>query len=261
MRSPPRWADEVTRLLAWRVEEACLNAWPALRSVLWSGWLLQFGEGLSRRANSISPLRPDAALVAGDLEHFAGIYRAQGLPLIVRVVSLLDSSIERELDRRGFAAEGETCTLFGELSGARPVDPDAEVHSELGAEWLAAMSRLQNHSPAQSAIYRRVIERIVLPVGFAALRRDGEIAAVAYGAIHDGLLCCESVIVSDHRRGQGCGTRLMTALFGWAANNGARAACLQVVAANTAGRALYRRVGLDTELHRYHYRRAPSPAR
>lgn len=249
----------MTRPLPWRIEEACLNAWPGLRSALWAGWLLQFSEGLSRRANSVSPLCADAALIAGDLEHFGSLYGAQGLPLIVRVVSLLDPGIERELDRRGFVAEGETCTLFGELIAAEPGDPDADVRPRPDTEWLDAMSVLQNHSTAQSAIYRRVIERIVLPAGFAAVRREGEIIATAYGAIHDGLLCCESVVVSERWRGERYGIRLMNALFGWGARNGARAACLQVMAANTAGRALYRSVGLTTETHRYHYRRAPAP--
>jgi uncharacterized protein with PIN domain len=35
---------------------------------------------------------------------------------------------------------------------------------------------------------------------------------------------------------------------------------LQVEASNTAGRALCDSVGMTTELHRYHYRRAPIPA-
>jgi ribosomal protein S18 acetylase RimI-like enzyme len=248
----------MTRDLAWRVEDACFNAWPALRSVFHGDWLLRFGEGVSRRSNSVNPMRADVSSIAPHLAPFAELYRAQDLPLIVRVPSLISSSIDRELEQHGLGFEGESCVLHGDLSGRAPTsDPATEVLSQATEHWLAAMSALQRHSPAQAATYRRVIAMIALPAAFALLRRDGEIVATAYGAIHDGLLCCESVVVSDRYRGHGHARRMMTALFAWAASNGAEAACLQVAADNVAGLALYRSIGL-TELHRYHYRRAPS---
>ena len=50
----------------------------------------------------------------------------------------------------------------------------------------------------------------------------------------------------------------MSALYAWAAAQGARGVCLQVEAGNKAGRALYDGLGMKTELSRYHYRRQPS---
>jgi ribosomal protein S18 acetylase RimI-like enzyme len=41
--------------------------------------------------------------------------------------------------------------------------------------------------------------------------------------------------------------------MGWARRAGVNRACLQVVADNAAGRALYRKLGFRTELYRYHY--------
>lgn len=249
----------MTRELAWRVEDACFNAWPALRSVYHGDWLLRFGEGVSRRSNSVNPLRAEVASIVPHMARFAELYRGQNLPLIVRVPSLLGPDLDRALEQHGFGSEGESCVLYGGLSGRTfSCNQATEVSRQPSEQWLAAMSKLQQHSPAQAATYRRVTAMIALPAGFAILHHDGEIVATAYGAIHDGLLCCESVIVSDRYRGQGHGQQMMVALFGWAASNGARAACLQVAADNVAGLALYRSIGLDTELHRYQYRRAPA---
>jgi len=43
--------------LASRVEETCLNAWPALQEVHYDGWLLRLADGKTRRTNSVNVLR------------------------------------------------------------------------------------------------------------------------------------------------------------------------------------------------------------
>jgi len=73
-------------------------------------------------------------------------------------------------------------------------------------------------------------------------------------------LCYESVITDPRRRRQGLGRRTIGALAAWGRDGGATGVCLQVEATNAPGRALYDGFGLKTELYRYHYRRAPSPA-
>ena len=117
------------------------------------------------------------------------------------------------------------------------------------------MAELQGQTPEQAAVYRRVVESIVVPAGFASLREEGEWAALAFGALHEGWLCCESVVADPRRRGRGHARRLMSALLAWGAARGARAVCLQVAADNAPALALYRSLGLRRELYRYHYRR------
>lgn len=243
--------------LGWSAEQACLNAWPALHSIFHGDWLLRFADGLSRRANSVNPLRPDARPMAEALSALSELYRAQGLPLIVRAPTFLDGGIERELEAGGFRSEGESCVLYGDIPDvARKSVGSVQIATHPDDDWFAAMRALQRHSAAQATTYRRIIDGIVVPTGFASMRRDGDIVAVAYGALHDGLMACESVVVSERYRGQGIGTTLMAELYGWAEQQGARGICLQVEAANERGRALYRSLGLRTELYRYRYWRA-----
>ena len=68
--------------LSWRIEETCFNAFPSLKQVLFGDWLLRFSAGLSRRANSVNPLRPDRADSAAAIEAAEALYRVQGLPTI-----------------------------------------------------------------------------------------------------------------------------------------------------------------------------------
>src|SRR6185312_15056851 len=61
--------------------------------------------------------------------------------------------------------------------------------------WLARMGRLQNYSPGQLDAYGRVVGALTVPAAFAALSVEGEIAAMAFGAVHRGHVSYESVIV------------------------------------------------------------------
>ena len=246
--------------LSWRIEETCFNAFPSLQQVLFGNWLLRFSAGLSRRANSANPLRPECAGIAAAVAAAEALYRARGMPTIFRVPSIADPALDRELTARGYASEGESCVLYGALdalrAGSGAADPAVRLGQSPDAAWLRAMARLQGHSPAHRAIYRRIVGAIAIPARFALLTVDGLPAALAYGAIHDGILCYESVITDPGRRRQGYSRRIIASLASWARASGATGACLQVEAGNTPARTLYRGLGL-AELYRYHYRREP----
>ena len=241
--------------LEWQVDETCLNAWPALREVLLDGWLLRFSNGLTRRANSANPLLP---VGHADIAASEALYRRLGLPAIFRVLTLIEQSVDERLAAAGYTSEGESCVLYGaigEIETAR--DPEVRLLSQATPEWLAAMAALQQHTQQQAEIYRGIVSQIAIPTAFAALSADGGVVALAYGAIHNGLLCYESVITDSRGRRQGYGRRIITALAAWAKEGGAHGACLEVEADNTPARALYDAIGVKRELYRYHYRREP----
>ena len=246
--------------LEWRVEETCLNAWPALRQVLLDGWVLRFSEGLTRRANSVNPLK-GARGTGGDLiAACEALYRRRGLPTIFRLPSIIAPDLEERLEALGYGREGESCVRYGDLSAVETAgDADVQLLPRPTREWFAAMAALQNHGSEQRRIYRRIVGSVAIPAAFAALAIDGEFVALAYGAIHDRLLCYESVITDPRRQRRGYARRIVAGLAAWAREQGAEGACLEVEAHNTGALALYDDVGLKTELYRYHYRRGPAP--
>ncbi len=248
----------VERSLSWRVEETTLNAFPSLRQIVYRDWLLRFSDGFTRRANSINPRAARIETLDADIETCAALFARSGQRPIFRVPEICEARLEGRLERLGYAAEGRTLTLFGDLGEVDSrTDAAAELLSQPSREWLEAMGALQQRSPAQNAIFARIMSAIAVPAAFAALRENGEITAMTLGAVHDGLLCFESVVTGERHRGKGHARRLLAALNAWAAGLGARGVCLQVEATNEAGRALYDRLGLKTTLYTYHYRRAP----
>lgn len=246
--------------LAWRVEETCLNAWPALREIVLDGWLVRFSEGLSRRNNSANPLSASSAISDAVIAEATAFYQRHERPAIFRIPSIAAPAADRVLERAGFTAEAETCVLHGEIDGVDTTTATAvTLLPRADRVWFQAMSALQGHTPEQAHTYRRIIAAISVPAAFAAIRGDeGRLVALAYGVIHNGMLCYESVVTDSRQRRCGHARRIVTTLAGWAKAQGATEACLQVVAENAPARALYDGIGLTGEVYRYHYRRAPA---
>lgn len=243
--------------LAWRVEEACLNAWPAPRQAILGGWLLRAAGGPTRRVNSVNPLRGGPRDPAPLLAGFEALYAGLGQPAIFRVPEIAPG-MDVALERAGYTLEGETCTLHAGLDRTGPTaEPDIAMTPEPGEDWLRAWAALNGADDERLRRHRAMTAAILLPRRFAATRHGGEIAAIAYGVLHDGLLVVESVATRPALRRRGLAARTVGALLAWAAGQGARGACLQVEAGNAPARALYRRLGFETELYRYHYRRQP----
>ena len=238
------------------VEEACLNAWPALKEIFYDGWLIRLAEGQTRRTNSVNVIGAGRYALDDKIAHCERIYRDHGQPLYFRIRSTDDPALERALATRDFQAEGETRTLYRNFAKTPPPAPDprAEITKRPDAEWLAAHARFAGH--AEDRMRNRLLDLVALPIAFAAVRDTrGRIVSVGYGAVHDRLVSLQWVATDPALRRQGLSQATLSGLLHWAqASAGARGACLQVVADNMAAVRLYERLGFDRELYRYHYR-------
>jgi GNAT superfamily N-acetyltransferase len=174
----------------------------------------------------------------------------------VRIPSLLGAEPDRFLEARGYSAEGLSLTLIGPLQDRAPAG-DVELSSVPSPEWLAAQNRINGRAGDTAKVFDEVLAAIDVPAAYAAVRREGRLVSAAYAAAGDGWLCLEAVATDPDWRGQGLAGEVVSALMAWGAGQGARAAGLQVQADNASAQALYRRLGLERELYRYHYRKAP----
>ena len=246
--------------LAKRVEEACLNGWPALREVVFDGWLIRLADGHTRRTNSVNLLSAGTLPLDRKIRYCEAVYASQGQPAIFCIPTTAGRALTQALDQRGYGPpEDESCVLFKDFAETSP-HPAVDVVLEEGfpgQAWLDTLARLHEQSERTQDTYRRILKSLSVPAVFAAVRLDGgRLGALAYGAVHDGLVCVTSIVTDPVFRRKGLARKVVVAVLTWAQERcGATGACLAVVADNAPARALYRDLGFDREVYRYHYRR------
>lgn len=228
-------------------EQRIVNAWPAPSTLLIGDWVIRMANGYSGRANSASPLRDGADLDDATLDLVEGLYRAEGLAPCVRLTPLATPPLRGRLLARGYSVKDAS---FGMVATTRPfasagVD-GLSIASRPGDAWLDAISRFQIPSKRNPAHLGAIVRNIRLPAAFATLAHDGGPAAFGMSVVERGMAEIGSVMVDEALRGRGLGRRLVAALMGWAAGQGAETAFLQVDQANQPAIALYRSMGYET---------------
>lgn len=260
-----RWRIEMSPVdpdLVLRAEAACRAAWPALREATMDGWLLRFGGGHTNRTNSVNVVGPAAGDAAGKIAACEALYRAEGLRTVFRLSTAMpDPGLEEALDAAGYGAPFHaSIVLHADLAALRPGPAEGAVLVEgrPAARWLDASAALAGLDARAAAMRARIVGALAVSAAFASVELDGAVVAQAYGAVSGGLVCLNAVVTAPEHRGRGLAGRAVAAVLGWAAHRqGAAGACLPVMADNPPALALYRRLGFERELSRYHYRASP----
>ena len=247
--------------LSRRVEEASLNAWPAMHQVLLDGWLLRFSRGFTKRANSIIPLYPTLQGIEEKVRYCENLYAREQLQTIFRLTSTHDhSALEAYLDERGYASADQTHVMTTRLGAHTTRQLQAVVPATSIAfqqvplqEWLVAYAALTSLPDQAQSLHGVLLRAIRTECAFGVISEDGAIVACGLGVFERDLLGLFDIVTHPEHRRAGLGLTLVSSLLNWGAELGAQHAYLQMVATNTAAAALYRKLGF-TNLHDYWYR-------
>ena len=236
-------------------EEYSLNAWPALQTVFYDGWVLRFARGYTRRANSINPLYPSSLPTRQKIEACEKIYLGQGLDVTFKLTPASQpEGLDALLDERGYQREADTSVQTLDLAGWTPGPaPEVSLAPAASDEWLAAFWRMSATRPEHQATHRQMLQSIIPDTCYASLDVDGQAAAVGLAVLQDGWIGFFDIVTDPARRRQGQATRVKRSLLGWGKSQGAHTAYLQVVLKNQPALNLYANLGFH-EAYAYWYR-------
>lgn len=245
------------------IETATARAFPGQEQQLIDGWLLRAGAEIAERSNSATPIGHSAGFTAVPMVEIEEFYRSRQMAVRLLVPERIGKPALRLIEAAPERWElGEEIVVMSrELDGAGAEDPAVRVDAQPDAEWLAMYHYRGQALPAGAV--RDLAQRIDGQIGFARLTEGGAeggrtvaVTRATITASDDGRrwLGYSAVEVAPEYRRRGYGTRLGQAVLAWGAAQGADHAYLQVRASNSAGIALYTKLGF-VEHHRHRYAR------
>jgi GNAT superfamily N-acetyltransferase len=238
------------------IEEASLNAWPALKHMLFDGWVLRFAAGYSRRNNSVNAIYPGRLPLEAKIARCEAIFRERGLPPTFRITPLVQpAELDSVLEAAGYARISPTEVHVVSLADIPPPNGSGEAHGWPAPDeaWVAAYSRMNDVPLAKHATLRQILAHIPGETCFMTIRRNDQIVACGLGVREGPLVGYFDIVTDPNHRRQGVGLQLMRHLMQWAKQCGATHAYLQVVAGNTPAINMYAGLGFR-EIYPYWYR-------
>jgi GNAT superfamily N-acetyltransferase len=243
------------------LEERSLNAWPALQTVLYDGWVLRFAGGYTRRANSVNPLYPSTLDPVEKIAYCEQLYTARGLaPVFKLTPASTPEGLDALLAERGYRYDAPTSVQTCALADLEPAPPPDAITLAAAATpaWLETFCRLNGIAPARLPIMAQMLANIGPDRCFLSLQRDGTTVALGLAVAERGWVGLFDIVTAAEARNQGVGRQVMLALLHWGRAQGALHAYLQVMHSNAPALHLYRRLGF-AEVYTYWYRIKVAP--
>lgn len=241
------------------IEEASLNAWPALQQLVYDGWLLRFTKGYTQRANSVSPLYSGwIDEVADKVKHCEQLYSRFQLPTIFKITPFVEPiDLDEMLAWMDYRRQSPTSVQVLDLTAFDfQADPSVQRWSSPTAAWLTEFTRLDRRAAANQATLSAILNNIVSPACFSLLSHQGQPAACGLAVQESHFVGLFDIVTDPTQRRQGLSARLVTDLLHWAKQQAATMAYLQVMLDNEPALRLYEKLGFK-EMYQYWYRVKP----
>jgi N-acetylglutamate synthase len=239
-----------------RFEEISMNAFPSLQTLVYDGWILRFGNGVTRRANSIVPLYDSTLNIASKLNFCEEIYKEHKLPVLFKMTScVFPSNLDTELENRGYTIDAETSfqTLKEIEYFSIENDCDILIDTEINDNWLQKYMQFNNHEHSKYNTFRTILNQIKTKKCLLEIVVDKKVIGCGLGVIESNFIGLFDIVVDFNYRQKGFGEVIVKSLLNWGKEQGAKTAYLQVMIDNPPALKLYKKLGFKEE-YKYWYR-------
>ena len=258
-RVPPARLNRALDATVTEVQRMSALSWRALETERMGGWRLRAGGGFTGRANSVLPLGEPGLRFDDAIAYVERWYDDRGLVPRFQLPQPDTAALSTVLTERGWRLVDSADVMVADLEAALEVIgppqwdlPSVEVADMPSPGWLGCYHYRGGGLPAAGYAILTHHDN----VGFASVVEDGEVVAIARGAVDETWLGITAVEVAPAHRRRGLGTHVMGGLLRWGQARGARYGQLQVAVTNHGAKALYTGLGFSFH-HWYDYRLPP----
>ncbi len=237
------------------LEELQINAFPALQTILYDGWLLRFADGYSNRANSINPIYPGMGNVEDRIRTCEKIYRRKSLRPVFKISpQVFPDNLDEILEDHGYYIHHYTSVQTVDIPDAKQDDSDVLSSSHTSDDnWVNHYCRLSRLNEKDSDTFRHLIRNILPEKHFTLINAGDTVIGCGLAVLEDGYLGLFDIVIDEQYRSQGFGERLVRQMLRYGRSRGAGTAYLQVMVDNKSAWRLYEKIGFR-EQYQYHYR-------
>ncbi len=238
-----------------RFEEISNNAWPALQTFQYDGWLLRFANGVTKRSNSVSMLYPSHIDPAEKIRVCEMLYQAKAITPCFKITA--DSNppgMDQLLETSGYYRHSTISFQTADIKGRTSItDPETMVETSIRESWIDDFIRMNGFDFGKKATYLAIMQQVQTSFALVSVIRNRKVVGVGLGVLERDFLGIFDIVVDPGHRRQGLGFRIVDSILCWGKEQGATTAYLQVLADNHTAISLYRKMGF-TERYKYWYR-------
>ncbi|MDQ1280185.1 MAG: N-acetylglutamate synthase [Thermoproteota archaeon] len=237
--------------------ELLTNGWPAKTIIFQNGWILRLSEGVTRRANSVLPIRYVGDNLLDDISVVERIYRERDLPVVFQIPDYFEPpNLKEKLLSLGYGSVDETLVMASSIKEILKIEENRNLNSfieqELSDKWLVSLSNLNNYSQTIIDGQEQIIKRIPFKTkAFCYSELGNQIVAVGIAIIEREYLGIYDLIVHPDYRRRGIAQSLIAKMLQWGKDNLVKHVYLTAQGDNFKAIALYNKIGLKD---RHHYR-------
>ena len=240
------------------LQELSILTWPPKMILNLNGWKVRISEGVTMRANSVSPIEYSGKDLKDDISSVEKYYNVNNLPTIFQLHDTFEpANLMDELLSLNYEIKDETIVMTADIGDINvPKINDKYEIQLMGKEldkWFSDLQIINQIDQSQIDGRKQILGRIAQSnVGYFKAIEKAKIVAVGLAILQENYMAIYSMFTHSDFRRQGIAQTLIAKMIEWGDVNLVDKVFLQVETVNEGAKKLYEKVGFQ-EKYRYRY--------